>query len=125
MRDLPRARAAFRESLQLSRRSRDVLVVHFCLLGLAGVAGLGQHYHRAAQLWGSADRLRHVHGLHLGHFVRTAIPCDGAVAEAREQLGEAVFAAAWDEGRTMRLNQAIDYALEETVATPAGGMFPQ
>jgi non-specific serine/threonine protein kinase len=122
--DLPRARATFRESIQLSRRSRDVLVLYFCLLGLAGSANLGKQLHRAARLWGAADRLRQVHGLHLNLHARTAIHYDDAVAGAHEQLGEAIFAAVWEEGMTMRLNQAIDYALEETDALPISEVSP-
>jgi hypothetical protein len=37
---------------------------------------------------------------------------DAAVA-ARAALGEEAFAAAWAAGRTMPLQQAVDYALEE------------
>jgi hypothetical protein len=33
------------------------------------------------------------------------------VVEGRAALGEAVFAAAWAEGRAMSLEQAIEYAL--------------
>jgi len=34
-----------------------------------------------------------------------------SVDRVREQLGEAAFAAAWDEGRALPLDQAIAYAL--------------
>jgi len=118
--DLPPAGTAFQESLQLSSQSRDVLVVYFCLLGLAGVAAPARHLRRAAIIWGAADRLRHTHGLHLSPFVRTAINYDGALATAREQLGEAAFGAAWEEGWTMQLHQAIDAALEVSDAVLRG-----
>jgi len=38
------------------------------------------------------------------------------MAEGRAALGEAAFAAAWAEGRAMSLEQALEYALEETHA---------
>jgi hypothetical protein len=37
-----------------------------------------------------------------------------ASARAREALGDAAFAAAWEEGRAMSMEQAITYALEAT-----------
>ena len=42
------------------------------------------------------------------------------VATIRAQLGEAAFAAAWAEGRSMTLEQAIAYALEGSVANSVG-----
>jgi hypothetical protein len=39
---------------------------------------------------------------------------DRAVAAARRSLDEEAFATAWAEGRTMTLEQAIAYALEES-----------
>ena len=35
---------------------------------------------------------------------------------AREQLGDAEFDAAWEEGKQMTIEQAIEYALEEEPA---------
>ncbi len=35
------------------------------------------------------------------------------VAVARTALGEEAFLAAWEEGRAMTLEQAVEYALEE------------
>jgi hypothetical protein len=38
---------------------------------------------------------------------------DHTFAAARSQLGEALFAAAWEEGQHLSLEQAIDYALSD------------
>ena len=38
---------------------------------------------------------------------------DQQVAAVREALGEAAFAAAWDAGRAMTWEQAVEYALAE------------
>jgi hypothetical protein len=35
------------------------------------------------------------------------------IAMLRTNLGEATFAKAWTEGRSMAMEQAIEYALEE------------
>jgi len=45
-----------------------------------------------------------------------AIEFERNVAATRAQLDEATFAAAWTEGKAMTLEQAIEYALEETRA---------
>jgi hypothetical protein len=39
---------------------------------------------------------------------------DRAVATARAELGEEAFAAAWEEGKKMTMEQAVEYALEES-----------
>jgi len=39
-------------------------------------------------------------------------PHDRQVSSVREELGESEFAAAWEEGRTMTLDQSVAYALE-------------
>ena len=38
------------------------------------------------------------------------------LSEVRAQLGEAAFAAAWEEGQAMTLEQAVEYALEGLAA---------
>jgi predicted ATPase/class 3 adenylate cyclase len=66
---------------------------------------------RAARLYGVAETLRTVKG--------TPLPlCDldeynGDVAVVRAALGEEAFAAAWAEGQTMSLDEAVAFALQE------------
>ena len=38
---------------------------------------------------------------------------DKQMASVREALGEEAFAAAWDAGRAMTWEQAVEYALSE------------
>jgi hypothetical protein len=63
----------------------------------------------SARLWGAATTLREAIGAprepaeQPKHEERTA--------QAREALGEVAFAAAFEEGRTLTLEQAIEYAL--------------
>src|SRR5262245_60192687 len=38
---------------------------------------------------------------------------EGVRFELRQRLGEAAFAAAWDAGRVMSLDESIGYALEQ------------
>lgn len=35
------------------------------------------------------------------------------MASAAEALGKVIFAAAWNAGRAMTVDEAVDYALEE------------
>jgi predicted ATPase len=112
--DHNRAGALFRQALALFRELGSKAGVAWCISGLAGVAGVTGQPERAARLLGAAqaqfdalgtpgdptDRMEH----------------DQAVENARAQLGEAAFAAAWAEGRVMTANaweQTVEYALGE------------
>ena len=68
---------------------------------------------RAAQMWGAAEAFREAIGSPLPPSERARY--DRQVAQARAAAGEEVFAAAWEQGRAMSLEQAIQYALEEGV----------
>jgi DNA-binding CsgD family transcriptional regulator/tetratricopeptide (TPR) repeat protein len=74
-------------------------------------------FEKAARLWGATEALltaRGDAGLKAESF-------DRDVAAAHAQLGEARFEAAWAEGATMMLNEAIDYALDVLEASSTGG----
>jgi predicted ATPase len=106
------AAASFAESLILCGEAGTRWVSEECLEGLARVASATGHYERAARLFGAAEVLRETVGW-------VPDPHDQAdhdqyVASARAGLAETAFAAAWDEGRAMTLEQAIEYALAES-----------
>ncbi|HZG68473.1 MAG TPA: tetratricopeptide repeat protein, partial [Herpetosiphonaceae bacterium] len=90
------------------------------LEGLAVLAAAGEYLcdgsHpgtlRAARLLGVASAARETLGMPRPPGERAAY--ERLVAALRHRLGEATWAAAWDEGWTMTLEQAIAYALEET-----------
>lgn len=65
---------------------------------------------RAAWLWGAAEALRQSIGAREAPASRATR--ERLIAQAREQLGEAAFAAKWAEGRAMTMEQAVAYALE-------------
>ena len=44
-------------------------------------------------------------------LLRQLLP-EAALVSTRAQLGQAAFAAAWDQGRAMSLEPALAYALE-------------
>jgi hypothetical protein len=60
---------------------------------------------------GAAEAVREAEGHPANAPVRDLY--DPLQAVARGQLGEEAFAATWAEGRTMSLEQAVAYALEE------------
>jgi len=110
-----RAAKLFEESLPLRKELRDRRGTATSLTGLAVVAvGLGQA-ERAAVLFGAAEALREALGVPPPPFIRDRY--DRTVAEAREQLDAAAFTAAWQRGRTMTPDQAIEYAVSR--ASPA------
>ncbi len=105
------ATVLFKEGLLLSRDLGDIIRLLEALEGLAWVAAaLGQPL-GAARQGGAAEAERERLGLPQG------IPDRGFRERAshamRAALGEAMFAAAWAEGRGMTLNEAIALALTD------------
>jgi len=77
------------------------------------VASLGDTL-RAARIWGASDRSRAEIGTPLMSNERTGY--DRCVAAARMASGDdAAFDSAWQEGRCVALDQAIDLALAKPV----------
>ncbi len=107
-----RATARYQESLALSRSVGSQWEIAACLEGLGGVAAGQNRAERAARLWGRAETLRGQLGAPLPLADRAWY--EVAVAHSRAVVGEVAFAAAWEKGRAMSLEQAIAYALEET-----------
>ena len=66
---------------------------------------------RAARLFGAAESL--YIPLRFEMSAKERAEHDQAVAAARAALGEEAFAAAWEEGKRMTLEQVVNYALDE------------
>jgi DNA-binding CsgD family transcriptional regulator len=114
--DPERAAALIEEDLRLLQGLRDKVGISYALLGMAGVATLRRQPARAARLWGAAEALREAIGLQLSPFDRVHYNYEGHSADARSQLDEEAWAAAWAEGRDMTPNEALEYALEQPTA---------
>ncbi len=104
-----RATTLYKESLMLSREVGDKLGIAKCLEGLAGVAYAEQRPERAGRLYGAAEAQRKMIGVPLLPIDRSDHEC--MVASVRAALGAEAFAAAWNEGRAMTPEQAIEHAL--------------
>jgi predicted ATPase/DNA-binding CsgD family transcriptional regulator len=109
------AKSLFTEALTLARAVGEKVLVALLLEGLAGAATARARTERAARLWGAAEVLRKEVGAPMESHELAAY--ERAMDEARTQLDERAFAAAWEEGRSMTLEEAIDYALTDEPAT--------
>lgn len=65
---------------------------------------------RAARLWGVAQTLREEMGVPLTQALQEKH--DEKIAEARQALGEADWAMAWEQGCQLPLEQALTFALQ-------------
>lgn len=86
-------------------------IAAWCLVVLAGVAALERDHSRGARLWGAGEALRERVGCHIAPASR--MNRERTVALLREQLGDECFEAEQAIGRTMTLEQAVAYALDQ------------
>ena len=114
--DYRKAKSLFDESLKRSVEDSNKALVTACLMGLASVLGMTSKSEQAARLFGAVQSLVES-TRRTGHMELSAQKeFDHYVAVVRGQLDEVAFAKALAEGRTMTLEQAIAFALEETDA---------
>ena len=115
--DYQGARAFFDECLALTSKLRDRFGIAFSLEGQAAVfAALGDSQ-RAARIWGAAERLREEIGSPVPPNERPRH--EARVTAARAVLpDDASFDGAWQDGRILTLEQAIELALENPVRYP-------
>jgi predicted ATPase/DNA-binding CsgD family transcriptional regulator len=106
--DAARAGALQRESLALRHEIDDAVGVGRCLDGLGWVASAEGRPTRAARLFGTAEALRERVGA--APHPPWRAEHERRVAATRASLGDVAFAAAWAEGRSLSLDQAIAYA---------------
>lgn len=106
----------YEESLSIFREIGDRGGIAYSLEAFAGLGAEQEHLERAARLWGAATALREEIGAPLAPHWRDEY--DRIEAAARQALDEEVFSTAWAQGREMTLNQAIEYALEDTLIAP-------
>jgi len=118
--DHERARSYYRESLMLCRELGDKWTASESLEGLACVAGVRGGAERAAKLFGVAEALSEAVGSQ--HIPEEVAWREPYLAKTRSQLDEASWQGAWEEGRAMSMEQAIEYALlveEPSATTPS------
>ncbi len=106
------ARSLFLESLTQTLEIKSQSLTYGTLLGFAAVMTVEKNARRAVPLYAVFQTFIK------SHDVRTLNPIDELeyeryLALAREQLDEVAFNAAWEEGKKMTIEQAVEYALEE------------
>ncbi len=119
--DYATARTLYEESLQGARKIDYQVQIAPCLEGLAAVVAQGDPV-GAARLWGAAQTLRETMGVPLRPINRAAY--ERAVAAARVRLGKETFADAWEEGRTLTLEQALAALGRMAVPPPTTAIRP-
>ncbi|HSM71768.1 MAG TPA: tetratricopeptide repeat protein [Anaerolineales bacterium] len=104
-----KAKKLFMEALDLSNEYGNNPLVIYCISGLAGVLGATGKHEQAAKLFSAVESLGEKKGRlepadqkDYDHYLKVA----------REQLDESEFEKAWNTGRTMTIEQAIEYVLE-------------
>jgi tetratricopeptide (TPR) repeat protein len=103
------AAAQYAESLTLCQAIGLPWLVAYGLEGMAGVSKAQGQPEQAAHLFGAAAALREAISAPLPPADHARH--DHAVAAVRVALGEDAFAAAWEAGRTMPLEQAVAEAI--------------
>ena len=86
--------------------------VDFALDVLGGVAATRGEIRRAARLWGAAAASREFNNIPWLSEERTMI--EPHIEAARTRLDEVAWEKAWEEGRSMTLEEAVNYALEDS-----------
>ena len=99
-----------KESLILWRQLGDTWDVADCLDELALVAVEIGELHRSARLFGASEALRKAIGARRPPAEQAF--CMKGIEAARSQLGRNAFTDVWQEGIRMRMEEAIDHALE-------------
>jgi predicted ATPase/Tfp pilus assembly protein PilF len=111
--DYMRAKALEGESLKLEVELGNKRGLADSFENVARIADAMREDDRSAVLFGAAEALR----VRLGF---PPFPLDGdtnqrRIAKLRARLGESAFAAAWEVGREMSLDEAIAFALERSM----------
>jgi predicted ATPase/class 3 adenylate cyclase len=99
--------------LDLQERA-DVFGIDGALDILASVTASRGEIRRAARIWGAVEGYRDARDIPWAPDEREMI--EPRIDAARTRLDEADWTMAWEEGRAMTLDQAVDYALEEQEA---------
>jgi predicted ATPase/DNA-binding SARP family transcriptional activator len=106
--DFKSAAEFLQESLSLRRVLQDKLGLYYTLISFSLMAEGQQRLEEAARLMGAAESLRES----LGHVLAPPTQQSYKINEdnVRTLIGEGLFTKFFNEGRTMSLDQAIEYA---------------
>jgi hypothetical protein len=116
--EIDRAKTLFAECMNLARQGGRKATLGYAIQGYAALAAVEKHPRKAITLLAVTRKLQEEAADK--YIISPAGEYDFArnLALARQQVDEASFNAAWAEGRTMTLEQAIEYALDENSQLP-------
>jgi non-specific serine/threonine protein kinase len=111
--DYRQAQTLFEEGVKLSKEFGNQTTILSCLAGFASILAMTGKTAPAARLFGAVEAL--LEGIRMARRMDPADQkeFDHYVRAARAQMDETAFAQAWAEGRTMTLDQAVAYALQD------------
>ena len=115
--DLDRASVVLKESLVHYRSIRAPWGMWFPVSSLGVVAAAHGYAKRAVCLAGADKTLREAIGATMAPTRRADY--EEGLATARRTLSKSAFDAAWSKGRSMTLEQTVDYALSSEDESPA------
>ncbi|HSH77755.1 MAG TPA: hypothetical protein VLA19_04390 [Herpetosiphonaceae bacterium] len=110
--------ALWQQALRRIREVGDLARLAACLEEAAHLAAAQGQAERTARLLAATAAQRERTGGQRTRVERESY--EGTLLAVRSGLDEATFAAAWVEGRTMPLEQAIAYVLEDEAAAGVG-----
>ena len=116
--DYRRAAGMLQESITLRNELGDIGGIAWCLERLAEMNKALVHLEHTARLFGAAQVMRE--GVSSVIDPGDQPEYERLVAEVRSRLGTEAFKAAWQEGRNMTLEQAIEYARSSSVSGAIG-----
>jgi hypothetical protein len=108
--ELDQAAKLHKESLTYKVEIMDKLGIAYSFEGLAQ-ASAQQHPERAAILWGAAEQLRQIMNIPLDPSRRNIFT--SLVPVVREAMGVEHFTKAWEHGRSLSFERAVDHALSK------------
>jgi tetratricopeptide (TPR) repeat protein len=121
--DITRANALFQESLVQQRELENIAGVAEGLAGFAAVAAAQGDVVRAVRLFAAAKALWETHNIPIWPAER--VEYERHLARTNSQLDPKTWQQAWEEGRAMRMEQAIAYALGDGASMTFGTSQPR
>jgi predicted ATPase/DNA-binding SARP family transcriptional activator len=107
--DIEEATRIFEESLLLNQAVNHTQGIAQCFAALAGAAAMQGDIVRAARLMGATEAV--VEAIAIPMYRNDQNEFDLNMVDVRAQLGDEQIRAAWSEGQSMSLEEAIAYAM--------------
>src|SRR5262249_6052080 len=108
--DAHHAGQLFRESLEINRELGYLVAQGACLAAFAAANLVWRNPEKAAVLCGHVEHLLQRIGSPL--FYIDTFDFERTIAQTRKALDDKVLSAAWSQGGSMSLDQAIEFALQ-------------